>query len=198
MRLRSLGILSLFFAVSSVFAVKIDGDLWGGYTFGIPSDAVTQACDKYPSTGDDCRNGGFSFGASGSAALGKWFAAGVGINYLSLYTGTLRYSTTQSLSMKTAYLPILAQLRFQARWFYTQVGLGYAAALDTPKLTPYGNLNFNSSSPWAVMAELGVSLNIAETVSFIIAGKGFVFYNAETATVSYAVTPILGFRALLP
>ncbi|HNA79584.1 MAG TPA: hypothetical protein PKY99_09035, partial [Turneriella sp.] len=75
---------------------------------------------------------------------------------------------------------------------------GYAAALDTPKLTPYGNLNFNSSSPWAVMAELGVSLNIAETVSFLIAGKGFVFYNAETATVSYAVTPILGFRALLP
>lgn len=197
MRLRQLALFYLVFSGGAAFALKIDGDLWGGYTVGVPSDSVTQACDKYISTGDDCRNGGFSFGASGSVAVGKWFAAGVGINYLSLYTGTLRYSTTQSLSMKTAYLPILAQFRFQARWFYTQVGLGYAAALDTPKLTPYSSINFNGSSPWTGMAELGVSLNIAETVSLIIAGKGFVFYNAETATVSYAVTPLLGFRALL-
>ena len=197
MHLRRIAFVGLLFAATPAFAIKADADLWGGYSIPLNISAITDTCNAYPSTGDDCRLGGFSFGASSMFGFGKWFAAGVGLNYLSLYSGSLKYSSTQSLSVKTTYLPMLLQARFQIRWFYVQTGVGYAAALDTPKLTPSGSVNFNGASLWTAMAELGFSFNIAETVSFVVAGKGFAMYNPETTSIGYAVTPILGFRALL-
>lgn len=184
-------------AFGTIYEVRPEADFWTGYVLPQGDASAASLCSKFPSLGNRCSVGGFAWGGGFYLAQIFGIISGVGIAYLPVADGTLKITDTQLLNIGSAYMPMLAQWRFDFSIFHVQAGAGYSIAVETPRAYPQIGASAAPGGAYTLMIEPGIRLKASEQITFYASAKLFTLLPSQGGDPLLYLVPTIGMQANL-